>query len=258
MDKELIKSTLNKMDITCDVFVFEETESTNTTAKGFAREGMSENTVILADSQTGGRGRLGRKFFSPDGTGLYLSIIIRPKFKYNDAFLITPAVAVAVAKVLREHYQLDARIKWVNDIYINDKKVCGILTESSFDKNGNTEWAVIGIGINLCPPKDGYPKELSEIAGALFEVAPVREIFASEIIAEVILTCRSLPSRSFIDSYRSLSYLTGKTVTLPSGEEVKVIGIDDSCGLVIEYPDKRIKSLITSEVSVKLLKSTSD
>lgn len=257
MDRELIKNTLCKAGLLCNVVTFEEIESTNTAAKELAREGAPENTVLIADKQTGGRGRLGRSFFSPDGVGIYLSIIIRPKFKYDGAFLITPAVAVAVANVIKR-YGIDARIKWVNDIYSNGKKVCGILTESSFDKSGNIEWAVVGIGINLCEPEGGYPDEISEIAGALFKSPVNKDVFASEIISEVIEICKTLPSKDFINDYRSLSFLTGKDVMLPSGETVKVMGIDDSCGLIIEYPDKSVKTLTTSEVSVKLKKGTSD
>jgi len=258
MDKELIKNTLSAMNTPCNVTVFEEIESTNTTAKELARQGAPKNTVIIAESQTGGRGRLGRSFYSPDGVGLYMSIIIRPGFKYDSAFLITPAVAVAVARVLIKRYGLDAKIKWVNDIYIKNKKVCGILTESSFTKEGDMEWAVIGIGINLCPPKGGYPKEISEIAGALFDSPPVKEIIASEIICEVISVCKDLLSKEFLSEYRRLSLLTGKHVTLPTGESVRVLGIDDSCGLIIEYPNKSVKVLTTSEVSVKLQKDASD
>ncbi|MBO4422670.1 MAG: biotin--[acetyl-CoA-carboxylase] ligase, partial [Clostridia bacterium] len=131
--------------------------STNDTAKQYAREGREEGTVVIAGAQTGGRGRLGRSFFSPEG-GVYMSLILRPAF--DDYTIITPAAAAAVCRAL-ERLGFGCRIKWVNDIYLSDKKVCGILTEADVAAG----WAVLGIGINTVCPGDGAP----EIAGWLYD-----------------------------------------------------------------------------------------
>lgn len=256
MDKKILKKTLKELNTSCKVLSFEQIESTNLTAKEMARHGEEEFTLVISDSQTKGRGRLGRSFFSPDKSGIYMSIIVRPRFTFENAFLITPATAVGVVHVL-EDYGFSPQIKWVNDIYISSKKVCGILTESSFDQNGLTDWAVIGIGINLTEPDGGFPNEINNIATALFEkdTAPAKEIFAAQVASAVINVYKSLPDTTFVGEYQSRSYLTGKTVELPDKTLVRVIGIDDRCGLIVELPDKTVKTITTSDVSVKLTPS---
>ena len=254
MDKNLLEKTLKELKTTCKVYAFEEIESTNLTAKEMARNGENEFTLVISDSQTKGRGRLGRSFFSPDKSGIYMSIIVRPRFTFENAFLITPAAAVGVAKILDENYGIAPQIKWVNDIYVDSRKVCGILTESSFTSNGLTDWAVIGIGINLVSPENGFPNDICNIAGALFkkEDVPEKEIFAAQIAASVINVYNKLPETDFVQYYQNKSYLTGKTVELPDKTPARVIGIDSRCGLVVELPDKSIKTITSSDVSVKL------
>ncbi len=256
MDKNLLEKTLEELKTTCKVYAFEEIESTNLTAKEMARNGENEFTLVISDSQTKGRGRLGRSFFSPDKSGIYMSIIVRPHFTFENAFLITPAAAVGVAKVL-ENYKIAPQIKWVNDIYVDSRKVCGILTESSFASNGLTDWAVIGIGINLVSPENGFPNDICNIAGALFkkENVPEKEIFAAQVASSVINVYKSLPDTAFVNEYQSRSYLTGKTVELPDKTPARVIGIDSRCGLVVELPDKTVKTITTSDVSVKVASS---
>lgn len=253
MDKNLLEKTLKELKITCKVYSFEELESTNLTAKEMARNGENEFTLVISDSQTKGRGRLGRSFFSPDKSGIYMSIIVRPNFTFENAFLITPAAAVGVAKVL-ENYGIAPQIKWVNDIYVDSRKVCGILTESSFTQDGITDWAVIGIGINLTSPEKGFPNDINNIAGALFEKsnAPLKEVFAAQIVSSVINVYNTLPETDFVQHYQNKSYLTGKTVELPDKTAARVIGIDNRCGLIVELPDKTIKTITSSDVSVKL------
>ena len=254
MDKKLLKKTLNELNTPCKIYAFEEIESTNLTAKEYARQGEKEFTLVISDSQTNGRGRLGRSFFSPNASGIYLSIIVRPRFTFEDAFPITPAAAVGVTKALEENYGISPQIKWVNDVYVASRKVCGILTESSFTQDGITDWAVIGIGINLTAPEKGFPNDINNIAGALFEKsnAPLKEVFAAQIVSSVINIYKTLPETGFIQEYQSKSYLTGKTVELPDKTLARVIGIDARCGLVVEFPDKSIKTITSSDVSVKI------
>ena len=252
MDKKLLENTLESLKTPCKVVAFEQIESTNLTAKEMARGGEEEFTLVISDSQTKGRGRLGRSFFSPDKSGIYMSLIVRPHFTFEDAFLITPATAVGVAHAI-EGYRLSPQIKWVNDIYINSKKVCGILTESSFTSERLTDWAVIGIGINLTQPNGGFPSEISNTASALFDKdeAPAKEIFSAQVISSVINVYKSLPDTSFVKEYQSRSYLTGKTVELPDKTLARVVGIDSRCGLIVELADKSIKTITSSDVSVK-------
>ena len=253
MDIKILNKLLEGLNTPCKIIAFDEIDSTNNKAKIYARESADSMTLVIAEKQSAGRGRMGRSFFSSENNGIYFSLILRPELKNEDAFLITPAAAVAVSDVLYDRYNIDAKIKWVNDIYINDKKVCGILTESSFKPNGFLDWAVIGVGINYVAPTNGYPEEISNIAASVFENnAPQKELFASQIISSVISKCKNLPNDSFVSTYRMRSYLTGKTVTLPSGDEVKVTGIDNRCGLVIERSNGSIETITTSDVSVKI------
>ena len=131
-------------------------DSTNTLVKHLAEQGGREGMVVIAQHQTAGKGRLGRSFYSPKGTGLYLSILLRPKFSAQEALSITTAAAVAVAEAVDQVTGKEggeAKIKWVNDVYYRYRKVCGILTEASIDfETGGLHYAVLGIGVNLTPP----------------------------------------------------------------------------------------------------------
>ncbi len=253
MDKTIIGETLAKLGTPCRVEYFETISSTNDLAKELASNGAEENTVVIAEHQTSGRGRLGRSFYSPNGTGLYFSIILRGDFEAQDALMITPACAVAVSDVLINEYEINAQIKWVNDIYINNRKVCGILTESSFKKDGKLDWAVVGIGINLTEPRGGFPDDIASIAGTLFkENTQNKEALCASVISRVISICKTLKEKDFLVPYRERQFLMGKSVILPSGEEVCVTGIDNDCALVVKHHDGSESAITSGEVSVKL------
>ena len=147
------------------VKIFPETGSTNTDMKeSLKKEGEApEGTVYLTDCQSGGRGRQGHSFYSPKGMGIYFSILTRPKESSGNTLTITTHAAVAV---VRELYDISLSIKWVNDLFLNGKKVCGILAEGKFCRA--LEYCIMGIGINLFTPEGGYPAEIREIAGSLF------------------------------------------------------------------------------------------
>ena len=146
--------------------------STNDIVKNAARAGAEEGFTVTARCQTAGRGRMGRSFFSPDGTGLYISILLRPTFHPKDALMITTAAAVATARALEAAGSRNIGIKWVNDLLINGKKIAGILTESSLSMGADSlDFAVLGIGINLLSPSNGFPEEIKDIAGAVFDNA---------------------------------------------------------------------------------------
>lgn len=149
-------------------------DSTNAEALRRAVDGAPEGTVIVAEEQTAGRGRRGRSFFSPAGTGIYLSILVRPALAAERAHLLTCSAAVAVAEAIEACAGVDASIKWVNDVYCRGKKVAGILTEGSFDLEGGVlQHAVVGIGVNVRPPHAGFPAEIAERAGAVLPASDV-------------------------------------------------------------------------------------
>lgn len=231
--------------------------STNTLAKEMAAEGAAEGTVIIATEQTEGRGRMGRSFYSPASTGLYLSLILRPKLDINDSLLITTSAAVAVAQAIEKLTQDNVQIKWVNDLYMNDKKVCGILTEASLNiENGGLEYAVVGIGINVSTSK--FPKDLETIAGSIFTKKPGNQpttsILAAEVLNNLSDAMDKLTDHSYLSEYKKRSFLIDKDIYVLRGKEMftaKAVDVDDRARLVVEYPDKTREALSSGEVSVR-------
>lgn len=237
-----------------NIIKFDNIVSTNTHLKELARQGASEGTVVLAKHQSGGRGRLGRSFFSDDGVGIYLSILLRPAIAPKDAYKLTCMSAVAVCNALQPYSIKPVGIKWVNDIQIEGKKVCGILTESSTRDGNGIDWAVVGIGINLCAPRQGYPKDIASIAAALFddEAAALNEYesIISKIIEELFKLYTSFKDDGFVFDYISKSVLINQTVTLrQNGTEsiCKVLSVDEQCRLVVEYEDGTVDKIFSGE-----------
>ena len=149
-----------------DITLFDELDSTNTYLKKLARAGAEEGRIIIARRQSAGRGRLGRSFYS-DAEGLYISVLIRPHMKAEGMVFVTAMAAVAMARAIERTVNADARIKWVNDIFVRGKKVCGILCESAFGADALSEYVVIGAGVNIAEPFGGFPADISAVAGAL-------------------------------------------------------------------------------------------
>ena len=148
-----------------DIIEKDSVTSTNTELIEMAKNGAKEGTVLIASEQTAGKGRTGKSFYSPEGSGVYLSILLRPDFKPEDALFLTTIAAVATAKAIESVSDKEAKIKWVNDVYLDNKKVCGILTESALSSDmEKLDYAVVGIGINLCPPEGGFPDDIKNIA----------------------------------------------------------------------------------------------
>ena len=236
-------------------FVFECMESTNSYAKKNLTE-SAEGDCIFALSQTGGRGRLGRSFFSYDG-GIYMSLILKPELTAEGSLFITTAAAVAVSRAIESVCGKKTQIKWVNDIYIDGKKVCGILTEGIIGEGGTLSGAVLGIGINLGAPK-AFPEEISSIADSVLEVEDNFELKAkliSLIVSEFFEIYNNPQSKEYMKEYRRRSYLDGKTVEFVQNDEsytANVLGVTDDAGLKI-LVDGEEKILSTGEVSVKVV-----
>lgn len=234
---------------------FAEVTSTNDIIKAMAKDGAPEWTVAVADRQTAGRGRMGRSFMSPSGTGIYMSVLLRPTLCADLSLLITTAAATAVAKAVEKHTGKAAKIKWVNDIFLDGKKVCGILTEGQITQSTALDYAVLGIGVNLEPPKGGFG-ELENIAGALFNGGGYdRDRIIFDILENFAEYYKNLADRPHLKDYVSRDMLSGKTVkVIRAGEvlcEAKVCGIDENFALVIERDGKK-EHLATGEVSVKI------
>lgn len=257
IEKEIAKR-LDKSLSDVSINVFGETDSTNLEAKRFAAEKSGERAVFLAESQTLGRGRFGRSFFSPEGCGIYMSILLPiATEKIADITLMTPAAAVAVCEAMEKVCGKDPLIKWVNDLYLDGKKVCGILAEAVSDpKRGVISHVVIGMGINF---KDSgeLPEELREIVGTLFgeeNTQISRNELAAAVINELLLMLPSISDRRFLAGYRSRSMLTGQEVVFARGDKKYTAiaeDIDDNGALVVRFEDGRTESLSSGEVSVR-------
>jgi len=235
--------------------VEQEVSSTNTLLKERAAAGAPHGAVLIAGAQKSGRGRMGRAFFSPGGTGLYLSVLLRPTLLAEDALLLTAAAAVAAAEAAEELSGRSCAIKWVNDIFCNGKKVCGILTEAALDlESGGLEYAVVGAGFNLSPPPGGFPEDLLPVAGALFD-GPTppdgRARLAAGFLRRFLCSYQGLPDPAFLDGYRARSLLTGRRVALSShpGEAFTVTGIDERCRLLVRDGQGRFRAVASGEAS---------
>ncbi len=237
--------------------------STNTLAKEQAKAGIAEGYVLLADAQTGGRGRLGRSFFSPSQTGLYMSIVLRPaQWTAQQTTRLTTIAAAAVSEAIETVTGQHAPIKWVNDIFVDNKKVCGILTEASFGaQDGFTEYAIVGIGVNVYTPEDGFPTELQAIAGAVWNTlqANGKNRLAAEILNRFMRyytsLCNNDTSTDYIQAYRKRSLVLGKEIRVLHGDTSRMavaLDIDDDCHLLVEYEDGTRETLSSGEISIRL------
>ena len=243
------------------ITVKETVSSTNTLLKELARQGAEEKTVLIAENQTEGRGRLGRRFESPYGTGLYMTVLLRPDIKAEDALFITTSAAVAAARAIEKTAHKDnfAKIKWVNDIFINDLKVCGILTESAIDfKSGRLEYAVVGIGVNIFS-SEILKEKLSGIGTGIFEhqVSDVKNRLAAEILKQLETALKAENHCEILSEYKKRSCLRDKSVTVINGTEsypAVVKGIDDKARLIVETADGKEKALSSGEVSISMHK----
>ena len=242
-----------------DLRVFDAVDSTNLVLRKLANEGAAEGTVVIAAEQAGGRGRKGRSFFSPQGTGVYVSLLLKPKIAPDDATLITTTAAVAVCEAVETLSGEPAGIKWVNDVFLRGKKVCGILTEGSFDmESGQFEYAILGTGINVFEPDGGFPAEIREIAGSvLTSPAPdAKNRVIAEYLNRFLPLYRKLGSAETNADYRRRSFVLGKMVNVLSGERVtpaRALDVDEKCRLIVEYADGRREALSSGEISVKIL-----
>ena len=242
----------------CAIDVRESVSSTNTVLKSIAEQGGAEGMTLIAQQQTQGRGRLGRTFVSPKGTGIYISMLLRPKFSAEESLSVTTAAAVAVAEAVEAVTGRHARIKWVNDVYLQGRKVCGILTEAAVDfENNGLHYAIVGIGVNIQEPPGGFPPEIRDVAGALYQEevpAGVRTKLAAEIINRFFGFYEHLTQRPFMKSYQERSLLTGLEVTFTQGDRLQeglVLGVDDQARLQVRLPDGEEKLFSAGEVDIK-------
>ena len=267
MSREDVYSYLTGPARQLQLVVEDTVTSTNDLLKIDAANHVPSGKAIVAAHQTAGKGRRGRSFYSPDDTGLYLSLLVRPDMSAEDSLSLTTAAAVAVCKAIETVLGVETSIKWVNDVYCRGRKVTGILTEAGTipGQGSKLSWAVIGIGVNVWAPKGGFPEDIRHIAGALLEPdqrrdEPIRSRLAAAILNEYMEIYPDLLTRHYMDEYRRRSFVVGKTVRLMDVDHksiedqppVTVTGIGDRAELIVKEPDGHVRTINSGEVSLLL------
>ena len=247
---------LNGFSRSAPVLFVEETASTNTLLKELALKGQAPGTVLIARRQSGGRGRLERRFSSPEG-GLYLSMLLAPECSAEQSLSITPCTAVAVHRAVSALCGISADIKWPNDLLYNGRKICGILCESVF-LNGS-QLVILGVGLNVTTPQEAFPQELQDTAGSLLSLcgcAPSPDEAAAQLVAqldEMYLRWQAEPC-AFLDEYRQHCVSINRPVSLIRGGAALPafsLDIDENYALVVEHPDGTRESISYGEVGLR-------
>ena len=238
---------------------FDSIGSTNDEAKKMALAGAPHGTVLIADHQTGGKGRLGRSFHSPEGVGIYLSILLRPNCDPKELMHLTCATAVAICDAVEAAAGLRPGIKWTNDLVCGKRKLGGILTALGLTPQGTVDHAIIGIGINCCQSASDFPPEIQDMAGSLATVTG-REINRAQVAAAMMEALwkmdRSLLTNveTMLTSYRRDCVTVNQDVVLVRGEEKRyghALTVDGQGALVVRFADGSVEAVNSGEISVR-------
>lgn len=238
---------------------FDEIDSTNDHLKRIARQGAAHGTVVIADHQTGGHGRRGRTFLSPEGVGIYLSLLIRPNCSVNDLMHLTCATAVAMCEAVEEAAGFCPGIKWTNDLVHGKRKLGGILTELGFTPQGQVDYAIIGVGINCCQQEEDFDPEIRHMAGSLAMVTG-KPIDRSRVAAammdalhrmdQILLTRKE----DILCRYRQNCITLNQEVSLVRGDEIRhgfALSVDEEGALIVRFADGHTEAVNSGEVSVR-------
>ena len=240
------------------IFVHDSLESTNKTAKELALSNTAHGSIVIADHQTLGKGRFGRSFHSPPKSGIYMSIIIDPKeLQLSTQTLLTAFTALCICESIEAISDKEPKIKWVNDIFSDGKKICGIATEASVDfESGNTAWLVVGLGVNFIDPEVAFPQDSRNIVGSLFGNNPPtsRNHLAAEIINRMLPAAMPCSEVEMLERYKQRMFLLNENVVVTRGSEqfeALVLDIDKNAQLVIEDETGAVHSLSSGEISIR-------
>ncbi len=237
-----------------DVKIVDEIDSTNTYLKDLAMQGASEGSVIIARNQTCGRGRQGRVFHSPKDSGIYMSIFIKPTT--DNLAILTAIAGVVTCESIREVCGNDAKIKWVNDVLIGDKKCAGILCETVI-KDGKIDGVIVGIGINVYKPQDDFEDDIKDIATYLSNEVQLglRDRLIATILNKIYEYVKMQNRQEVIKKYKTLNCTVGKDIVVNKNENLKnayATDIDDECRLIVKYEDGSEEILSFGEVRVSV------
>ncbi len=236
------------------LFLLESVDSTNTYCKRIINDKTIHQTLVVANTQTSGKGRMGRTFFSPKNTGIYMSLILDCESMPLPTNLLTIAAGVAVCRTLKTLCNSVASIKWVNDIFIDGKKVCGILAESIADhKTSHLKYIILGIGINISTPDNIFPEYLNSIAGSIFPGDISRNKIIAQIVTELSDLYMDNDPDNLVNEYKSYSLVLGKKINFTlNGKNHTGIATDinNDGNLVVQSDNKKIVILKSGEVSL--------
>lgn len=247
----LNESELKKyINFDCNVAFYKTIDSTNNEAKRIVADGDTKPLLVVGEEQTAGRGRQGKSFYSPAKTGIYMTLVVHPMAQLQNAVTVTTAASVAVCKAIEKLTDITPQIKWVNDVYVDGKKICGILTEAVTDFETQTVTSVIiGIGVNL--KTHSFP---SDVQNASCLEAPVKRAEFISTVANELNGIVTGDYSAFIDYYRAHSMIVGKDINfIKNGvtTPAKAIGIDDVGGLEVELTDGTHETLRSGEITVR-------
>lgn len=254
----LSENALLKSDITLPenvkLYFYESIDSTNNEAKRLLAGGLESNALIIANEQTAGRGRLGRDFYSPKNTGLYFSYLFHPNKSLADTVFITTAAAVSVVRAIEKVSDLKPEIKWVNDVYLGSKKVCGILTEAVSDfESGKVNSVIVGIGVNVNTAD--FPETIEKTAASLNDENLTRAVLMQSLAEEIIKAAHDLSAPDILADYRAHSLVLGKKITyIKNGETftAKAVAIGDKGELIVKDENGEEQTLSSGEITVRL------
>lgn len=255
MTRETILAGLGQHPWAGQLTVLDTVDSTNTYAKSQARQGAPHGTVVIADHQTGGKGRLGRSFSSPKGKGVYLSAVLRFDLPPTDWMHLTCVAAEAIRRAVLEASGLDVGIKWTNDLVYGRKKLCGILTELVTTPDGLA--AIVGAGVNCTQQPEEFPPEVAAMATSLLQCGcPTdRNAVAAAMIRQLHLAAGDIASpKAWMDSYRTHCITLGQDVQIVRGSQTMqghVDGMDDRGALLVTLANGKKETVFSGEVSVR-------
>ena len=245
-------------DYPAPIYLYDTLESSNRTAKLLALDGAPHGTLVLTAHQSAGRGRLGRRFESPAGKGVYCSVLLRPEMPAANAQSGTISAAVAVCRAVKKLCGLELAIKWVNDLYYQGKKVCGILTEAAVGlETGTLNYMVLGAGVILYPPPEGFPEDIQSYAGSVLEHScpEAKNRLVGEFLNRFWDFYSRPECRAYLEDYRARSLAIGRNVTvLSAGKAVSAYayGIDDDFRLLVRYENGDTEALSYGEIRIQL------
>lgn len=246
------KGILSNLSNDINVFYFDTIDSTNNEAKRRTDILSPTPALFVANHQSAGRGRLGRSFYSPTNTGIYMSLMLKARNDFSDIVSMTTATAVCICKALETLCNIEPQIKWVNDIYLNGKKICGILCEAiTNEKTFTIDGIVIGIGINISTTD--FPDELKDIASSIGQDIDKARLCA-KITDNIVDVFKNIEDKSFIDEYKSRCFVLGQEITYTEKGVTKsatAIDINENGGLIIKT-ENGLTTLSTGEITVRI------